>query len=313
MAKAMRRGMKKGRKKGKKVMRKGTTVMKAESRMMCRGCGKRRAKVDFTAKALRHGRRCCRHCKVDGRSAFNEKLNADSARQRAKGLERQRQRAAEKKEKKEKKEKEEKEKKEKKETTEKKEKKEEAARSAEQMPTVQDALVISATPLAKILAGVKRWEMKTRNRKSAVGKTYALLPKGTNAVWGFARVAAVHFVSWDELQRPGGQDHPESGCTEADLRSYAAASKPATQEGLWALTLADVKALPKPFPLPRELSRRTSCWDKFPRSTIPREIHDSAEEVRACEWQEKRMAILESGGQESSSLQGRSSARAGSR
>ena len=100
-------------KKGKKVMRKDTKGMKAESRLMCRGCGKRRAKVDFTANALQHGRRCCRHCKVDGRSAFNEKLNADSARQRAKGLERQRQRAAEKKEKKEKKEKEEKEKKEK--------------------------------------------------------------------------------------------------------------------------------------------------------------------------------------------------------
>ena len=64
--------------------------------------------------------------------------------------------------------------------------------------------------------------------------------------------------------------------------------------------------LSKPFALRRELSRRVSCWDNFQRSTrdgvtqheVPREIYDSAEEVRDCDWKEKRRAILESGGQD---------------
>ena len=78
----------------------------------------------------------------------------------------------------------------------------------------------------------------------------------------------------------------------------------ATEEGLWAHALADVKALPMPFVLPRELSRRASSWDNFQRSTrvtqyeVPREIYESAEEVRDCDWQEKRRAILASGGQD---------------
>ena len=73
-----------------------------------------------------------------------------------------------------------------------------------------------------------------------------------------------------------------------------------------------MKALPTPFALPRELSRgRASSWDNLRRSTrdgagiprvtqyeVPREIYESAEEVRGGDWREKRRAILASGGQD---------------
>ena len=68
-----------------------------------------------------------------------------------------------------------------------------------------------------------------------------------------------------------------------------------------------MRALPKPFPLPRELARRPSCWDTLERTLpdgtpfkfqVPGEVYDSAEEVGGCDWREKRRAILESGGQD---------------
>ena len=173
---------------------------------------------------------------------------------------------------------------------------------------VQNGLVISPTPLAKILSGWKRWEMKTMDMKSTVGKTYALLPKGTNAVWGFATVESISLVPWSEmLLVPEGEDHPEIGCSKDQLLSYATASKANTDAGLYALKLVHIKALADPFPLPSELKKRSSCWDTFqrkdfPQYEIPPATYLSAKEVvfgaPISDWQETLRDIVKHGGED---------------
>ena len=137
-------------------------------------------------------------------------------------------------------------------------------------------LVLSPTPLSLILTGRKQWEMRTRNRPGAVGKTIALIAKGTNTVWGFATVTACALVPWSDIPADDTV-HTESGCTGSNLRQYGQ-KEGVPSPGLWALHLDRVRALATPSPLPEQLRKRCQSWDNFGRANyeIPAAVVASA-------------------------------------